>query len=116
MFNQNSYNQSLANIFNQDDYETRAFHSNYKEFYTRYLVYKGFGYDEFYGQHELDLSDTEKRYDCCSTIFCTQYKMNDWYMRLGAGAMVDAILDRIVHNSICIETGSMNMRKLFSGQ
>lgn len=59
---------------------------------------------------------TEKRYDCHSTIFCTQYKMNDWYTRLGGGTMVDAILDRIVHNSISIETGSMNMRKLFAGQ
>lgn len=59
---------------------------------------------------------TEKRYDCHLTIFCTQYKANEWYTRLGSGTMADAILDRIVHNSICIETGSMNMRKLFSGQ
>lgn len=59
---------------------------------------------------------TEKRYDCHSTIFCTQYKPKEWYTRLGSGTMADAILDRIIHNAIWLETGSTNMRKLFSGQ
>ena len=71
--------------------------------------------------HELDdeavrfiFELTEKRYDCHSTIFCTQYKMANWHTRLGGGTMADAILDRIVHNCITIETGSMNMREHFS--
>lgn len=62
-FNRNSYSTSLANIFNQAGYLTQAFHSNDKEFYTRYLVYEGFGYDAFYGQHEIGLDNTQKRYD-----------------------------------------------------
>lgn len=57
---------------------------------------------------------TEKRYDCHSTIFCTQYKISDWHTRLGGGTLADAILDRIVHNSIRIETGNINMREHFS--
>lgn len=57
---------------------------------------------------------TEKRYDCHSTIFCTQYKISDWHTRLGSGTLADAILDRIVHNSIRIETGSINMREHFA--
>ncbi|MBP2032694.1 DNA replication protein DnaC [Clostridium algifaecis] len=57
---------------------------------------------------------TEKRYDCHSTIFCTQYKVSDWHTRLGGGTVADAILDRIVHKSIRIDTGSMNMREHFS--
>ena len=57
---------------------------------------------------------TEKRYDCNSTIFCTQYKISDWHTRLGCGTLADAILDRIVHNSIRIETGSINMREHFA--
>ncbi|WP_246583040.1 ATP-binding protein [Clostridium simiarum] len=57
---------------------------------------------------------TEKRYDCYSTIFCTQYKISDWHTRLGGGTLADAILDRIVHNSIRIETRSINMREHFS--
>lgn len=63
VFNDNSYSESLAELFNDKGYVTTAFHSNYKEFYTRDLVYTGFGYDNFYGQHEMFLTETEKRYD-----------------------------------------------------
>jgi len=31
-----------------------------------------------------------------------------------AGIHADAIMDRIVHNAVWIETGSMNMREYFS--
>jgi len=57
----------------------------------------------------------EKRYDSKSTIFCAQYKVSDWHSRLGGGTLADAILDRIVHNSIRIDTGKLNMREHFSG-
>ncbi len=63
MFNDNTYSNSLANLFNNKGYNTSAFHSNYKEFYTRFKVYEGLGYDQFYGQHEIDLSEADKRYD-----------------------------------------------------
>ncbi|PAT01905.1 hypothetical protein CI105_03340 [Candidatus Izimaplasma bacterium ZiA1] len=63
VYNQNSYNTSIANLFNNKDYVTNALHSNYKEFYTRHLVYKGLGYNNFYGQHEIGLSDSDRRYD-----------------------------------------------------
>lgn len=63
VFNQNSYQYSLANLFKQQDYLTQAFHSNSIEFYTRNIVYKGLGYDEFYDQKRLGLTDHEKRYD-----------------------------------------------------
>ncbi len=62
-YNTNSYETSLANRFNDAGYLTQAFHNNYKEFYTRDLVYDGFGYDQFHGQHDLDLSEADKRYD-----------------------------------------------------
>lgn len=65
-FNTNSYHNSLANIFRNEGYLTQAFHSNAKEFYTRNLVYKGLGYDYFYDQKDLNLTDVDKRYD---TIF-----------------------------------------------
>lgn len=66
-YNDNSYTNSLAELFNNKEYETTGFHSNYKEFYTRDFVYNGFQYDNFYGQHELGLDETEKRFD--STFF-----------------------------------------------
>lgn len=53
----------------------------------------------------------ERRYDCRSTIFCTQYRQKDWLKRLGSTTHAEAIADRIVHNAIWIETGERNMRE-----
>ena len=54
---------------------------------------------------------TERRYDAASTIFCTQYREADWLKRLGSNVHAEAIMDRIVHNAIWIETGKVNMRE-----
>ena len=56
----------------------------------------------------------ERRHDGTSTIFCTQYRREDWHARLGGGVHADAIMDRIVHNAVWVETGSMNMREFYS--
>ena len=40
-----------------------------------------------------------------------QYAKKDWHQRLGSGVHADAIMDRIVHNTIWIETGDVNMRE-----
>ncbi|WP_205750041.1 ATP-binding protein [Cryobacterium sp. SO1] len=53
----------------------------------------------------------ERRYDTTSTVFCTQYAKKDWHQRLGSGVHADAIMDRIVHRTIWIETGGTNMRE-----
>jgi DNA replication protein DnaC len=56
----------------------------------------------------------ERRYDKASTIFCTQYRKTDWHSRLGGGVHADAIMDRIVHNAVWIDSGTKNMRELES--
>lgn len=56
----------------------------------------------------------ERRHDSASTIFCTQYRKDDWHARLGGGVHADAIMDRIVHNAVWVETGSMNMREHYA--
>ena len=53
----------------------------------------------------------ERRHDSVSTIFCTQYRQENWHARLGGGVHADAIMDRIVHNAVWVDTGSMNMRE-----
>lgn len=53
----------------------------------------------------------ERRHDQASTIFCTQCKQIDWHSRLGGGVHADAIMDRIIHNAIWVETGDLNMRE-----
>ncbi len=49
--------------------------------------------------------------DTASTVFCTQYAKKDWHQRLGSGVHADAIMDRIVHSAIWIDTGTHNMRE-----
>ena len=63
VYNENTFSYSLPELFNNVNYATNAFHNNYKEFYTRHIIYDGFGYDSFYGQNELGLSETDIRYD-----------------------------------------------------
>ena len=53
----------------------------------------------------------ERRYDAVSTVFCTQYAKKDWHQRLGGDVHADAIMDRIVHRTIWVETGEANMRE-----
>ena len=58
----------------------------------------------------------ELRYKKSSTIFVGQYPTTEWHTRLGGGAHADSILDRIVHNIIIIESGSINMRELLDSK
>ncbi|MDJ0325205.1 ATP-binding protein [Cryobacterium sp. PH31-AA6] len=53
----------------------------------------------------------ERRYGETSTVFCTQYQQKDWHQRLGAGVHADAIMDRIIHNTTWVDTGTYNMRE-----
>ena len=50
-----------------------------------------------------------------STIFCTQYNRDGWYARLGTkddGPVVEAIMDRIIHNAYEIRIeGEISMRE-----
>lgn len=56
----------------------------------------------------------ERRSDSTSTIFCTQYRKEDWIKRLGEGVQAEAIVDRYAHSAFWIETGRMNMREYYS--
>lgn len=56
----------------------------------------------------------ERRHDSTSTIFCTQFKVEDWHERLGGGVHADAMMDRIVHNAAWVYAGDLNMRQYYS--
>lgn len=53
----------------------------------------------------------ELRYGECPTLFATQYKREDWHGRLGGGVHADAIMDRIVHNAVFLDSGEHDMRE-----
>ena len=44
-------------------------------------------------------------------MFRTQYQQKDWHQRLGLGVHADAIMDRIIHNTVWVETGTYNTRE-----
>ena len=53
----------------------------------------------------------ERRSDSTSTIFCTQYRKDDWIKRMGESIQAEAIVDRYAYSAFWIETGNMNMRE-----
>ena len=53
----------------------------------------------------------ERRSDTTSTVFCTQYRKDDWIKRLGEGLQAEAITDRYAHSAFWLETGVTNMRE-----
>ena len=59
---------------------------------------------------------TERRYDSASTIFCSQYPVDDWHRRMGGGAHAESVMDRIVHNAVRIQMGDVNMRERTMGR
>ncbi|MHA3725323.1 ATP-binding protein [Leucobacter sp. HY1910] len=88
-----------------------------EKFLRKYAAYQLLTIDEWLLDQPSDslrgmlLELLERRYDTVSTVFCTQYKKPDWHDRLGGDVHADAIMDRIVHRTIWVETGETNMRE-----
>lgn len=59
------------------------------------------------------LEIVEARHKRASTIFCSQFDVAGWHLKIGEPTLADAICDRIVHDSytIVIEGDSMRKRK-----
>lgn len=90
----------------------------YKKFLEKYEKYNLLIIDEWL-MEEISTEEEhflfeliERRYGKSSTIFSTQYKKDEWLNILGVNVHAEAIIDRIIHNSITIETGETNMRKI----
>ena len=63
-------------------------------------------------QAALVLEIVEMRYKLKSTIFCSQIDPKGWPQRLSNGTVAEAIMDRIVHNSIQLMVdGEISMRE-----
>lgn len=56
----------------------------------------------------------ERRYATKSTVLCTQYTPAEWHGRLGGGVQADAMVDCLVHESVRIDLGDVNVRKLLA--
>ena len=56
-----------------------------------------------------------RRYMSHSTVLCAQYTPSEWHGRLG-GVQADAMTDRLIHGSVRIDLGDVNVRKLLSSK
>jgi len=57
----------------------------------------------------------ELRSGSCSTVLASQFETSHWHERLGSGAIADAIMDRIIHDSYIVNIkGDKSMREITS--
>ncbi|MEL6553219.1 MAG: ATP-binding protein, partial [Cyanobacteria bacterium J06621_11] len=60
----------------------------------------------------LDFLDDRYRRNSC--LFATQFPVNQWHQQIQEPTLADAILDRIVHDSLRLVLKGESMRKLTS--
>lgn len=60
IFSRNTYTYSLANLFKKEGYTVNAFHMNSKEYYSRGVNYKAFGYDSYNGLKDLNIYENNE--------------------------------------------------------
>ncbi len=58
----------------------------------------------------------ELRAERNSTIFVSQFSVDEWLERLGDGIQADSIMDRIVHNNYEIPPTTENIRKKYDSE
>lgn len=61
------------------------------------------------GMRSILLELLEHRYDTASTVFSTKSREEGLASKARIRDDADAIMDRIVHNTICVDTGTHNM-------
>ena len=57
------------------------------------------------------LEIVEARNQKASTIFCSQFDVAGWYLKIGEPTVADAVCDRIVNDSYTIKVEGDSMRK-----
>ena len=76
------------------------------------LIMDDFGLQPFDAQARMNLLDViEDRHGKRSTIITSQIPVKEWYDVIGEKTIADAVLDRIVHQSLRIELFGESLRR-----
>jgi len=76
------------------------------------LILDDFGLQPFDSQARIVLLDIiEDRYEKRSTIITSQIPVKEWYDIIGEKTIADAVLDRIVHQSLRVELFGESLRR-----
>ena len=91
--------------------------NNYRNFMKQYKKVKLLILDEWllYPLKETEARDlleiVEARHRNASTIYCSQFAVAGWHLKIGEPTLADAVCDRIAHNSYTIMIEGDSMRK-----
>ena len=81
------------------------------------LILDDFGLQPFDATARMNLLDViEDRYGKKSTIITSQIPVKEWYDVIGEKTVADAVLDRIIHQSLRVELYGESLRKQKSKQ
>lgn len=84
---------------------------------TDLLILDDFGLQPFDSQSRITLLDIiEDRHGKRSTLITSQIPVKQWYDIIGEKTIADAVLDRIVHQSIRVELSGESLRRKKSNQ
>jgi DNA replication protein DnaC len=76
------------------------------------LVFDDWGPEPLLPEQARDLLEiVEDRYDAGSLLITSQLPVDRWYDIIAIPTMVDAVLDRVVHNAYRIELSGDSLRK-----
>jgi DNA replication protein DnaC len=91
--------------------------NNYRKVIQQYRKVKLLILDEWllYPLKETEARDlleiVEARHRIAATIFCSQFAVAGWHLRIGESTLADAVCDRIAHHSYTIKIEGESMRK-----
>ena len=76
------------------------------------LIIDDFGLQPLTDKQRIDFFGIiEERHNRKSTIYITQLPVKKWFDIIGENTVADAIVDRIIHQSIMIDMKGESMRK-----
>ncbi|MEE9372353.1 MAG: IS21-like element helper ATPase IstB [Saprospiraceae bacterium] len=77
------------------------------------LIIDDFGLQPLSDNQRIDFFELiEQRHNRLSTIYISQLPVKNWFDIIGENTIADAIVDRIIHQSIMIEMKGESMRKI----